>query len=224
MRARFKTTNEHYVDKRISSSYGITLKGSWSLDDRTNLLRALDQLNNVLGGINQFTSGSTYTFSFNPNNYGGNTNGGDIDFHGPEGGIPYQNYYHEIAHAIDNQSGDYFTNRLNAHKVYAADRTFVMGGPASNYMRNSIGYAQEQIMDPMGQDVDAQQHPGNAPCPAHNDWCTTGNTSTEEWADLVANYVAGNFDDLYGMTRQNWVSDAWFNYFSPVGDRALLYP
>jgi len=214
------------VNSRIKITYGITLTGSWSADDKRNLLGALNNLNKELGGIRQFTAGTTYSYTYNATNYGGWTTGGNIAFHGPTGGVPYQNYYHEIAHAIDNQSGNYFTSTLNGHKVYASDGTYVMGGPDDEYQRNSLGYAQASVNDPIGRSVDAQQHPGNAPCSEGDGWCASGNTSGEEWADLVANLAADNFNTdpsdpgyFYGIARQNWVYNTWGTFFLSPSQR-----
>lgn len=47
--------------------------------------------------------------------------------------------------------------------------------------------------DPSGRDsIVPQQHPGNYPCVRNDDSCTAGNTADEDWADLIADYVAGN--------------------------------
>jgi hypothetical protein len=193
-----------------------------------NLFGALEHMDRTLGGINRFTSGSAFSFTSHPNNYGGQVSGGNIALHGWEGSVPYQNYYHEIGHLIDNVSRGYFTSALNARRVSAPDGTYVMGGPSSSYQRSSLGYAQPQILDPTGRLVDAQQHPGDAPCQAGDDWCASGNTASEEWADLVANYAAGNFitnpsdfEYKFGISRLNWIREVWFNFGLSLGDRAF---
>lgn len=48
------------------------------------------------------------------------------------------------------------------------------------------GYAKSFLWDPnRNAYVDAEQHP--------RDWAPYGNTAGEEWADMWANYIAGNF-------------------------------
>jgi hypothetical protein len=207
------------IRTKIYERYGVFLsdkKGAWSVGNEENVLNALDQLNNTLGGIDTFTSGTIYYFYYDPNHYGGLTySNGDITFHSPVTWIPYQNIYHEVAHSIDYKSGGYFSRALGSKKVYDSEGNYVMGGSASNYQRNSKGYAELKIVDPSGLSVDAQQHPGNAPC--SNQWCEEGNTPGEEWADLADNYAAGNFNNLpAGIARQEWVSNTWRSYFAPI--------
>jgi hypothetical protein len=101
--------------------------------------------------------------------------------------VPYQNIYHEVGHAIDFVSGSYFSDALEAKKVYASDGSFEMGGSANNYNRNLKGYTKSKIMNPSGQIVDAKQHPDNAPC--SNEWCECGNTNDESgqtWSRILS--------------------------------------
>ena len=206
-------TQHEYIEYRIASNYGITLAGEWDTENLRNLLGSLNNLKSSLGRINHFTMGTTYSFTYNSTNYGGITTGGNISFHGWKGGIPYQNFYHEVAHAIDNQSDSFFTNQLSAKIITDEDGNYVMGGSTSEYNRNSRGYVSEVISDPNGLKVDAQQHPGSLSCAATTSWCADGNTADEEWADLIANFVSGNFDNDIGLIRKNWVLDVFAKYW-----------
>lgn len=162
-----------------------------------------------MGGISKYTSGRTYSYSFNPEHYGGETNmsTGDISFHANQQGLPYQNIYHEIAHSIDAVTLGYFTNNLISHSVKTENGSYIMGGlDNNNYHRNSLGYENSKIFDPIGRNVIAQQHAGNDHCSENDSWCSSGNTPAEEWADLIANYVSDNFTlNPEGIARHNWV-------------------
>ncbi len=205
-------TAQEYIDL-INLKYGVTLEGNWSLRNLKTLLGALNTLDYVLGGITDLTYGTSYTFFYDSTEHYGGVLGdkGNLNFHGGNAGIPYQNFYHEIAHSINAQAHNYFTQELGAAAVYSPSGEYVMGG--SPYRRNSDGYkAPGQIFDPVGRKVDAQQHAGNFPCSDNNDWCKSGNAPNEEWADLITNLAAGNFDRGIGAVRASWVYDTWESF------------
>ena len=178
-------------------------------------------MNKILKNVDYFTNGKTYSMGYDPNYYGGRVIDGNIAFHSPSSGIPYQTIYHEVAHSIDDHSNGYFTKALESQSVNTQDGAYVMGGPLNNYARNSRGYKDNYINEETGLlNVEAQQHPGNVPCASNDQWCIAGNTPGEEWADLVANYTAGNFSsDKYGTVRSNWVKQVWFRFFHPAVNR-----
>jgi hypothetical protein len=70
------------------------------------------------------------------------------------------------------------------------------------------GLISDSLQDPCGKSIDAELHtPDSFPGDPNN------NTSGEEWGDLFANYVAGNFriiNDDVGLAKYNWVEDQLF--------------
>jgi RHS repeat-associated protein len=211
--AYWKEYSPEIIKSQLSRKFGVKLQG-YSTKDAINMLKALNYLDNALGGISQFTQGRTFSFRSDPKYYGGITSpSGDIAFHATAKGSPYQNIYHELAHLINFASNDFFVSLLNSYEVFDPEGVFVMGGPDLNYNRNSLGYLNNLIKDPSGIYADAQQHPGSINCASGDDWCISGNTASEEWADLIANYVSNNFDNSpNGMTRRTWVEQAFLNY------------
>jgi RHS repeat-associated protein len=211
----------NYWTGLVKDKFGVTLSGKWSTANASRVYAALFNLNNKFEGkLATITTGSMYSFQYDSAHYGGKTNNtnGNITFWSYNGISPYQNLYHEIAHSIDVRTGEFFTNRLRSQKVYTSDGDFVMGGPdnwskpPSAYKRNSFGYADDKLDDPAFENqVDAEQHPATT---------NGGNNANEEFGDLVANYVIGNFITdpnadfyQYGIARQNWVRTTFFMYF-----------
>jgi RHS repeat-associated protein len=223
----FKVTMSFW-EQSLKERYGIKLSGDWSFWPLNveYMYRALEKMDTKLRGIIEFTNGATYSMKQDPSFYGGQAKyNGDIDFHTHKQ-LPYQTIYHEVVHAIDYGSGEYFTRTLNKKKIYADTDNgclFVMGGPAgTDYQRNSDGYKNHYLVDPSGLTVEAEQHTGSYNCGNYDspDWCQAGRSSDEEWADLVANYVSDNFSsDPIGTARKNWVTKQWYTYFRYISPR-----
>lgn len=197
-----------YWERLIKKKFGVTLSGDWSMKNTSIMYFAMTNYDEAIGGnLSKFTSGLTFSFSYDAYHYGGLTShNGNIAFHGNT--LPYQNIYHELSHSIDYVSGGFFTTHLDRITVQTNNGDYVMGGP--NYQRNGFGYNQTRVSDPnFLNGIEAEQHSNRTHCDRVG-WCENGNTANEEWADLVANYVSGNFSDTgpfadYGITRKNWV-------------------
>jgi hypothetical protein len=86
------------------------------------------------------------------------------------------NIYHEFGHLIDSLPGkmfDVFTNALEAE----GDTSYVAG---NGYLNENALIKSRVTDDPNYASVQAIQ--------------ASDNTSSEQWADIFANYVAGNID------------------------------
>jgi hypothetical protein len=213
-----------YWKVKVKQKFGISLTGNWDGQNALIMFDALSTMDNkISGGIARFTTGSIYSFSDDPDHYGGRTNttNGNISFW-TYNKLPYQNIYHEVTHSIDYRTGQYFTSALNSNATYTASGEFVMGGPAATYQRNALGYAETYLMDPIGRRVEAEQHTATSNCSGRPEWCASGNNATEEFADVVANYIADNLiTDLtnpyyqYGAARLDWVTNIFAGYPTP---------
>ena len=76
-----------------------------------------------------------------------------------------------------------------------------MGGTPYNRI-DGKGYISTKLQDPCGASVNAELHPAS----------DDGNNAGEEWGDLFANYVSGNFDthDDFGRAKYLWVYNQLF--------------
>jgi hypothetical protein len=207
----------------IQKNFGVTTTGNWSSQNIHILSDALWNINNRIGGtLSQYTQGATFSFSYDPQHYGGVTalDGSGIAFHSYNA-LPYQLIYHEVGHQIDIRTGDYFSNTLNNRAVYTNTEPpeFVMGGPKEKYNRNSIGYKSVFVNDPNFGSIRAEMH-SNSYCPGDPGWCVSGNTASEEFADVFGNHVSGNLDinrngsqnSEFGWARFNWLFTTFANY------------
>lgn len=191
----------------VKNEFGITLSDDvqkWALQDVITVLIALGRMADKDAGFLSRVNSSTLTFTRTsmPGYYGGVTRGLSIEFHADPGAIPYLNIYHEFGHLMDNACGDVFSTVLDHYSGYSGD-VFVFGRNSNGiYDRQpGRGYTSPRIWDPVrNSNVAAEQHPRN--------WEPDGNTAVEEWADMWANYVAGNIDleKSTGQARFNFVS------------------
>ena len=199
-----------YYQTKTQVTWGITLSGNnWGKNAKV-MYEALKNMSET-EGIDFLLSnakGTIMTFSYDPEKYGGKANYSGVHFHSFSY-LPYQLIYHEIAHMLDDRSNGYFTNSLSKKEVLSSNGNFVMGGSANKYHRNSNGYLLQKVADPYSGKVDAEMHPARGEA----NWAAEGNTPKEEWADLVANYVSGNFSgDEYGNTRNDWMVSVLATY------------
>jgi hypothetical protein len=126
------------------------------------------------------TSGGSFSLFYHPNGagfYDGFTSGSHINFY-TSSTIPYQNLYHEYGHLLNNMAGGVFSTALGGDPHYANDGTYLFGGRDIDSI-NLRTLDSRRVSDPYwGEDVHALQHPSADP--------------KEQWADMWANYVAGN--------------------------------
>jgi hypothetical protein len=114
-----------------------------------------------------------------------------------------------MGHLLNNTQGQKYTNSLEHMAVYtdypARSGQFVMGidcpekeDCSSQYNRiDGQRLLKLSLQDPCGKSVNAELHPASK----------DGNNAGEEWGDLFANYVAGNFNviDPIGLAKHDWV-------------------
>jgi RHS repeat-associated protein len=190
---------EYILRRRILNKYGITLSDelkSWKLKNMIVILRSLGNIDKVLGGnVKRLVNGSTFkldeyippsddpstTKDESATTYSGFTSGKTITFYtmGNQA-IRQMNVYHEFGHLLDNAQSDAFSGALSSEN----DPSFINSGtsridPAAftagrvddpNYPLNSDGTGGVQALQHDSTDVN------------------------EQWADIFANYVAGNIN------------------------------
>jgi hypothetical protein len=206
------------IKQRIRDEFGIILGGSfygtqeWPSVHIQIIYGALSRINAALDGNLKSRLGTEAVFHKKKSldgKYSGYTRStGSIEFYLVDD-FPYHLIYHEMGHLLNNAQGQKYTSSLEHVAVYsdypAQSGQFVMGidCPAtddcsSQYSRiDGQGLISLSLHDPCGKSVDAELHP------ASND----GNNAGEEWGDLFANYVAGNFNviDPIGRAKYDWV-------------------
>jgi hypothetical protein len=181
------------IKKEIKDTYGVTLsdygakhkhftssKGrAWDLKNTLLIFQGLSRIDNVLNGNLKGTIGSvTFTLNSHPDGgYMGWTVGQTVDFYNNTT-IPLQNLYHEFGHVLNNLPGrdNAFSDAL--HNL--DDPSFITD---ANILDKSA-LKSLIVNDPYrGAHVGAIQA-----LPA------TRTDSKEQWADIFANYVAGNIN------------------------------
>lgn len=80
-------------------------------------------------GSTRGTTLSLYYHSSGAGHYSGWTSGANIDFY-TSTVIPYQNFYHEYGHLIDNMSGNLYSQSLGANAHYASNAKIYLWGEA----------------------------------------------------------------------------------------------
>jgi hypothetical protein len=217
-----------YWKHEVKYEYGVTLSDAvtaWTLQSAKAIYEALSNAELKFSWLlKKMISGTTfYHGDHDPGHYSGRSTADTITFNFNSGETaPFQNVYHELGHMIDLKYGSYFSTALDNSSVYDSNGNFVMGRNAQgNYDRQTgvnVGYADTDLDDPYwGADaIDAEQHPGDIN--ATDDWGMDGNTASEEWADLFANYVAGNFaSDPFGTARMNWFTNTMIGFIFQPG-------
>jgi len=175
---------------RIKSKYGITMSDgggkNWDLRKLSLMNTSLANIDASLdGNLKSLVGGSTFSMGEHhpdrdhPNStYGGWTSGSNITFYTTgNAAIRQMNIYHEFGHLLNNMPGsdNVFSNSLNN----LDDPSFVTNN--GNGILDT-GALKSTLVDDLnyGQHVEAIQHE-----------CTC---SGEQWADIFANYVAGNIN------------------------------
>jgi hypothetical protein len=199
--------------RRIKDEFGIILGGSfygteeWPSVHIQIVYGALSRINDALGGNLKSRLGVASVFhhiTSTTGEYRGYTRStNSIEFTLADK-VPYHLIYHEMGHLLDNTQGEKYTSSLETTVVYTnyPDQTGdrVMGGMPYNRI-DGKGYVSLGLYDPCGYTVDAELHPASR----------DGNNSGEEWGDLFANYIAGNFNSLPdGRAKYRWVYDQLF--------------
>jgi hypothetical protein len=183
------------------------------------IYNALSKINSVLGGNlkSSYLGGNTVSFYKFKNALGDGQYAGiahdkpmRINFSIVDV-FPRHLIYHEMGHILNYAQGQRYTNSLESTAVYTdypnREGERVMGGTPYNRIYGK-GLISSSLQDPCGKFIDAELHtPDSFPGDPNN------NTSGEEWGDLFANYIAGNFriiNDDVGLAKYNWVEDQLF--------------
>ena len=204
--------NEYY--KRILLyKYKVQLSedghGKWNFYDVLGIYTVVLEMDRKVMGFLPELLGRTAILYFDQSStvgtYGGETSVNKVTFNADPGKVPLQNIRHEFGHVIDNgtRTFDFFSSRLANSSVYDENGKFVFGRMKGKYSRtDGLGYLRRRIWDSKrGGTVDAEQH-------LVAGW-DDGNTAVEEWADMWANYLIGNFDlsKAPGKARDKWVKN-----------------
>jgi hypothetical protein len=178
------------VKRTIKSKYGITMSDeggkAWSLLNLRIVFLSLQNINNVLNGnLKSIIGGATFMMAeYHPTDdcplctYGGWTAGTTVTFYTMgTAAIRQMNIYHEFGHLIDSLPGimyDVFTNALkNIDSPGFVGSNGYLNPDAlveSQFVTSDLNYAS----------VEAIQ--------------ASNNTPAEQWADIFANFVAGNIN------------------------------
>ena len=202
----FKEYSRNDYIKMIKDDFGLTVSDGvqiWGNHDMITMYIALQRMSAKDVGFLTRINGAVIKYSL-PSSagfYSGWTSNQSITFYADPGKIPYQNIYHKFAHVFDNSSDDVFSKVLDNYSGYAGD-IFVFGiNSSGKYDRqDGLGYISENVWDPnRNMYVAAEQH--------KRSWEPYGNTGSEEWADMYANYIAGNInlDSLEGYRRYGFI-------------------
>jgi hypothetical protein len=180
-----------YIKQYLEHYYGITLDDggatnkkykksksrSWDLASARQVDLAMGNINSALNEkLRKITGETKFIFTLNTHPEGGYlgwTNGQQIDFY-TNTTSPLQNIYHEFGHALDSLPGknNMFSNQIPSSATYAENGFINLNALVDANLPPEPNW-------PGG--IDAKQafdEPG----------------ATEVWADIFANYVAGNID------------------------------
>jgi RHS repeat-associated protein len=189
-----------YLKSEIYSNYGVTLSNEGKPWTATNAAIVLDSLNNisninsskVMDGIR----GSTYVMAeydrdcTTGNCYYGKAVRNKITFFTiGNAAIRQMNIYHEIGHQIDSRNKSNYTNNL----ISQGEPSYI----DDDYINSKALVNQTNITNPFyTMSVEVIQASGPEP--------------DEQWADIFANFVAGNIDISHpfgpGMDMYNFVT------------------
>ncbi len=199
-----------YLKKSILHQYGITMSEeddannsdakAWDLQNLRNIYSALGKINGALNGkLKSLVGGATFKWGEH------DPNGGTSTYHGltysttisfytiGNAAIRQQNIFHEFGHLIDNSPG--------MVDVFSQDP----GINNSDFLDDNGYLDSHALIDP---NHDMIQHPmsinGADPISAQQ----------EHWADIFANYVAGNINStsLSGAAMNTFITGALAPY------------
>jgi hypothetical protein len=187
-------TREEVVKRNIKSKFGIEMsdKGAkaWTIDNLRLMSSSLNNINNALNG-NLKSLSQGWTFLMQNQKGGGSYHGVTstdgtmtIDFYTlGDDALRQMNIYHEVGHLIDNVPGmeNVFTNGVASRVWKDQNGTYLFGGRDAGDINVRLTLTNENfVYDPNYGYAEAIQHRGGNP--------------SEQWADMFANYVAGNID------------------------------
>jgi hypothetical protein len=184
-----------FVDKKGSP----TSRGqAWDLKNIVQVYTGLSNINVALRGRLKSAIGyATFTLNSHPisGKYYGNTSGQIIDFY-VTSIMPLQNLYHEFGHVLNNlpEKDNDFSNALQNYE----NRSFILNSGDDAGQLDPRAFVSANVIDPNYglPNPPAIQHASIDP--------------REQWADIFANYVAGNIDlskptgpgiDMYDFIR-----------------------
>jgi RHS repeat-associated protein len=194
-----------YWKALIKDEYGITMSDSggkkWTNANLTIVYAGLGNMNWVLSG-NFHIEGAIYRLGEAAGHcdgtYCGLTTDTTVTFYTTKGqNLRYQNLYHETGHVLDNMPG-------HKDQYSTAVRTLDQGNPRfltpKGYI-SSRSLNSYSVTEPHGASSAALQHPARVGDP-DVDW------GSEQWADIFANYVAGNINlaEPGGVQMYNFVN------------------
>ena len=184
----------------IKGDFGITMsdnKHNWDVKNLILVYFGLEQIDSLFGGkIKSIVGDSVFQLDGNvAGHYSGYTQGRTITFYTGTT-VPEQNLYHEFGHLLDNIYNDTFTNSLRGDPHVSKDGSYLYGGDNLGIINSNATLKNpSRVGDPnwVG-GIDSLQHPSGDP--------------VEQWADMLANYVAGNIDlsktggaEMYGTVN-----------------------
>jgi hypothetical protein len=191
----------------IFTTFGITMSDDggrkWDFINLQRIYIALLGMNqNYLNGmIKKVVGGSTFKLASNSlaGRYYGETDTEGITFY-TNTTIPNQNLYHEFGHLINFAVHDGIVNQMKTpHYTVDGSNTYVFGGNVGDIPTSAVkNITLHDLNWPNG--VDAFQHPDSDP--------------GEQWADMFANYVAGNIaSSSTGFVMRIWTITYLYSYF-----------
>lgn len=200
------------IKKEIKDTYGITLSNKhkkWTLKNALLVFSSLGNIDKALhGNLKGVVNGATFMLdehhpdADHPNStYHGWTVGNTVTFYTTGNQtIRQMNVYHEFGHVLNNLPGrnNVFSNALD----HLHEPSFVTD--KGNGILDIGALESARVYDPNYGTAEAIQHE-----------CTC---ATEQWADIFANYVAGNIDlskPGKGLDMYNFVTSVL--YTAPVG-------
>jgi len=180
-----------YIKATLAQNYNVTLDDDggrvWDLKNArvadlgfANMSKAANgKLNNISGAttLRLFTyeaSDDCPTCTYSATTY----RSGTVNFR-ITGTLRLQNLYHEFGHVIDNFLNDAITNNMESEARYTRSGNYAYGGIGIGELPEAAlisGFAP----DPNFNNTEALQHPSNE--------------SDEQWGDMWANYVIGNWN------------------------------
>ena len=200
-----------YYKEKLREKHDITVYGNIGLSDIRTIYQGVLKMNYKLNHqLKRIGKVSIYYQRYTDGTWGGYWNGArSITFSTTnDGQLPAQNVYHEFTHIIDNVMTDgQAGNILNQVTVTDSNGEFVMGlNEKGDYDRQSgLGYT-----EPCSQGANYcinEQHPRG--------WEPTGNTGSEEFADIGVNYFNGsiNMDSAAGRARYDYAMIFFYPLF-----------
>lgn len=187
-------SSEEVVTRNIKVKYGIEMSNdgakAWSIDNLRLMYSSLQNIDSALNG-NLKSLSQGWTFRMQNQKGGGDYHGVTstdgtmtIDFYTLGKDIIRQmNIYHEVGHLIDNvpDMENIFTNGVAEKAWEDQSGTYLFGGRDAGSINTSLTLINPYgVYDPNYGTAEAIQHAGGDP--------------SEQWADMFANYVAGNIN------------------------------